>query len=138
MAYATISHVEAMVSIRSINGQSDPSVQQVKVMIEDIAGDIDAALAAANYAIPVSATGALPFLRQLNAYGAAMRVEASSAKGKESPHLEFLERQYNKRWDQLVNGDVVLPGGGDGLDTTTASIRAGGSATSMFSISDER
>lgn len=138
MAYASVPDIRTMISIKTIDGQSDPSIQQVAQIINDVAADVDTVLSSGGYDVPVSttATVAWGFLRQLNAYGAAMRVEASGAKGEKSEHLAFLERQFNRRWDQLIKGDISLAGVEASAESSAP--RAGGIATSMFSIYDER
>ena len=134
MSYATIGDIRAKVSIRTIDGNSDPSVQEVVSYIDQIAADIDTALAGQGYDVPVSAssTTAFSWLGLCNAYGAAMLTEAASAKGKESPHLEFLERQYERRLKQIMDGEITLPGVAPA--TSAAVPRAGGKvvASALF------
>lgn len=138
MAYASIPDIRGMVSFKTIDDQSDPNLAEVTRMIDDISGEINMALGVAGYDAPISssASDAFVWLRQLNAYGAAMRAEASSAKGEKSEHLAFLERQYSKKLEDLITGDVSLPG--VSTNTDTSAPRAGGNATSMFTTCDDR
>lgn len=134
MAYASLPDIRAKVSIRTIDGTSDPSVQEVVGYIDQIAADIDTALAGVGYDVPVSASAAVAFtfLGLCNAYGAAMLTESASAKGKESPHLEFLERQYNTRIKQIMDGSITLPGVDQSASTSAPRARGKAVASALF------
>lgn len=117
MSYGSVAEVEAIVpALGAFSASSTPTSAQISAWLEEAYAQINSQLAAAGYAVPVTATGALPLLRALeNLYGAAY---ALRARGLEVAHDES-ERQsetylkdFHKRLDLLVKTDLSVLGVG--------------------------
>ena len=104
---------------------SRPNSTQVHHHLVDISDELDAALSSQDYSVPI-ATGATQAQNQLNAWtaiGAAMMVTAAHPAGKDSKHLEFLERRWNAILSGISDGSLSLDAA---QDTSVSLPRYGG------------
>ena len=126
-AYASAPDViQHLTLATAFSATSRPNSTQVHGQILDIADQLDAVLAAADYTVPVAtgATSAFDLLNSYNAIGAAMMVTAGHPAGKDSKHLEFLERRWNAILKGISDGSIALDAA---QDTSVALPRFGGS-----------
>lgn len=135
MAYCDIDDVRAAVAYRNIDGNTEPTSAQVVDFITQIASEIDMALAAKDYSVPIdaSATIAYEFCKQTNIYGAAARVEAGSPKGDDSKHRDHYRKLYESALERITTGGVSLSDAA--RDTTLSNPRGGsGNPSAMFNL----
>jgi hypothetical protein len=111
MAYATTSHVEAMLLGRlPLGTQGQVSATQVVNWLEQTAGVIDGLLAQNGYSAPVSPTAASSALKTLegfNTAGAWYHVEAAS-KTRDKVKFEEAKRMWGSAQKMLSDGIVEL------------------------------
>lgn len=132
MAYASISHVQALNSNRTFTSSTKPSDQQVAGYLDQVSVELDSLLQARGYQLPVptTATSARKLLEMAAAKGAYSMAETAAAN---SPFRDAAQKDWQRTLDMLSTGqlepvdlDRNLPGAG---------LRAGPLATSAFGMS---
>lgn len=108
---------------KMLTATSTPSLADRQTFLDDIAGEIDAALSSRGIGTPVTIASApqsfLDFLKVTNAIGAAAQIVAALLPNQEgygsSTYDQWLDKQYEERLKGLRDGsaipDVVVPGG---------------------------
>lgn len=127
-AYASSVDVLAHLSIATFTATSKPTATQVHSHLLSAADELDAALTAGDYTVPVAtgATAASNVLRSYNAIGAALYTAQSHPSGKNSNYADFLERRWNAILTGLESGEFTLSDAGK--DTTLSLPRYSGDA----------
>src|SRR3989304_5814371 len=75
MAYAVIADVQALLPKFTLGAATKPTATQATAIINDVSVEIDAALAGAGYAVPVTAPSwFVDYLGLVNQYGAAAAI----------------------------------------------------------------
>ena len=126
-AYASTPDILAHLAIATaFTPTSRPNATQVHHQIYNAADELDGALRAAKYGVPIptSATAATDQLNHWNAIGGAMFVAAAHPAGRDSKHLEFLERRWNAILTGIREGDLVLDGVSKDSTTSLPRFRA--------------
>lgn len=112
--YCDIADVQALNPSRRYGVQTTPSTEQVLVMIDLAAAELNARLMDRGISVPVPSTASASFqwLRRANAYGAAMDAEAAmfpaSQDRDETPHVAWLRKRWQDLLDALSSGDANL------------------------------
>lgn len=137
-AYASAPDVVAHLTFApsGFTATSRPNASQVHHFLYDTAQDLDTALAAQGYSVPIS-TGATLAFQQMNAWnsiGAALYAGQAMPQGGDGKHVQFLERRWDVILQGIRDGDLVLPGADK--DSTTGLPRYGGHATAAFTRDD--
>jgi hypothetical protein len=133
-AYASYSDVAAHLSFVSTwTASTRPNASQVHQHIVDAADELDAALAIADYAVPVAtaATIAIEQVRAWSAVGAAAHVAAAMPQGANGKHAQGLQDRWEALLINIGNRKRHLPLGRDRGRTRP---RYAGRATSTFPI----
>lgn len=128
MAYATFAEVQQLLAKFVLSTSTKPTIAQATDMIDQIAGEIDTAIASAGYAVPVTAPAYfLEALKLLNAEGAAMLVLKSmfpqrSGASEGSPSEYALHaRNYNDGLRRLQSGEGIPPEAATGTGSVAPS-----------------
>jgi hypothetical protein len=112
--YATVADVQRLEPLREFKANTQPNTAQVVALLEDVAAEIDGALAARKYKLPVQAasagtpTLALRLLRRLNALGVRAQIQAGAAATREGA-AEDSWRAYQDALAALRDGRTELP-----------------------------
>lgn len=133
-AYASYSDVGAHLSFVSTwTASTRPNASQVHQHLIDASGELDAALAVADYDVPVAtgATIAFDVVRAWTAVGAAAHTSAAMPQGASGKHAKALADRWQALLTDIEEGDRQLP---LGRDHRRSRPRYGGSATSAFPI----
>lgn len=114
MAYTTLDDVRSLIAQFTVDASSKPAATQVQAMTEDISTEIDSVIAAAGYAVPVTAPSWwINWLALLNAYGAAATALKSMFPGAsgvgENPAYAFWEQRYKDGLVRLADGSAIPP-----------------------------
>lgn len=128
MAYCTITDVQALNAQRTYGATTKPTTTQVTALIDQIAAEIDAVLAAKGFTIPVTTpTTFVTFLAAVNAYGAGALAEASMfpelSDAGSTPHWKVLLAKYDAWMKLLIDGSAIPAS----LDAGTEGENVGGS-----------
>lgn len=112
MSYCTITDVQALNPKRTYSATTTPTTTQVGTLIDQIASEIDAVLAAKGYTIPVTTPATfVTFLKTVNAYGAGALAEAAmfpeTSEAGSTPHWKMLQSKYDAWLKLLVDGGVI-------------------------------
>ncbi|MCK9569882.1 hypothetical protein M0R72_13140 [Candidatus Pacearchaeota archaeon] len=112
MAYCTITDVQALNPKRTYSTTTTPTTTQVTALIDRIASEIDAVLAAKGYTIPVTTpTTFVTFLKTVNAYGAGALAEAAmfpeTSEAGSTPHWKMLQTKYDAWMKLLIDGGAI-------------------------------
>jgi|SRR3990167_3649167 len=134
MAYATVAMVAELMAQFTIGSATKPSTAQTDVIIDQVADEIDTALAVAGVLVPVtSPVYFLGWLEGLNSAGATARVLKSMFPGTtgagETPAYAFYQRIYTDGVKGIQNGTMIPPDAVEGSRT--------GPTTYFTSHSDE-
>ncbi len=126
MPYAELSDVQALLAKFSIGGTTKPTVTQATAIIRDVSAEVDAALAGAGFAVPVTAPAwFVNYLGLVNQYGAAsaiLKAMFPDVSGPdETPAYAFWESRYQKALAALRNGSAIPPGLAAGSAQVTPS-----------------
>lgn len=107
MAYATVAHVAALNSARTFTANTQPSVEDCLLFLEDVKVEIDGVLRGHGYELPIAttATDALRLLQSYNAKGAWALCERAAPA---SPHRESAQKEWNENLSALKTGKVEL------------------------------
>lgn len=114
MAYADISHIQALNPARTYAAQTTPNIEQVLLYADLRSAELDAVLADMGISTPVPATATVSFgwLRAACAYGAAADAEAAMFPGTvnrdQTGHLQYLQGRWDQMLDALTKGRVNL------------------------------
>ena len=113
MAYAYASAPDVvghLTLVATFTATSRPNASQVHNHLLDTAAELNSKLAEADYSVPVSTAASAAFeqLNHFNAIGAAMYTTAAHPAGKDSKHLEFLERRWNAILSGIADGSISL------------------------------
>jgi len=110
--YASLADVKRHLSfVPTFTATSKPNADEVNAHLLGVADELDAALLRQDYSVPVPtvATASLELLRQWTSIGAAMYTVAATPQGKDSKHLELLERRFSTILKGIADGSNVLP-----------------------------
>jgi hypothetical protein len=124
-AYASAPDVLAHLTIATaFTATSRPNATQVHSHLINASNDLDLALRTVHYTVPIAttATGANEQLRTWTSIGAAMFTTAGHPAGRDSKHLEFLERQWNSILTGIRDGNLTLADAS--LDSTVGQPRS--------------
>ena len=129
MAYATLVHVERLHAARTFSDRSMPTKDDVAGFLEDCAVELDAALAAREYEVPVptTATSAFRLVQRWNAAGAHALAEEAAP---DSPKAEGARKEWERILKRIEDGKIDLPELAH--DEETSGIRTLAPATPMF------
>ena len=124
MAYATLDGVREQDPRVTYSNTSTPSEDQVLVLLEDVAGEIDTVLSAAGYTVPITTPASLlAAVTRLNAMGAAAM--AHMGMFPESVGAGPTSDLGSRLWKMYT----------DGLERLAAAGRAGASGTTGNAVS---
>lgn len=131
MAYATVSHVQALAAPLVFTASSQPTTDQVAGFLTQTAAVLDGILTAKAYSLPIAttATAALEALELYNAQGAgalALRSNPNSPKDRR----DAADKAWELAQKMLKDGTVELPG--LARDTGQSRVRIGSNPTAMF------
>ena len=128
MPYAELSDVQALLAKFTVGGTTKPTVTQATAIIRDVSAEIDAALAGAGFAVPVTAPAwFVNYLGLVNQYGAAAAIlksmfpEAAGATEQTPAVYAFWESRYQKALKALRDGSAIPPGLAAGSAQVTPS-----------------
>ena len=126
MPYAELSDVQALLAKFTVGGTTKPTITQATAMISDVSLEVDAALAGAGFAVPVTTpTWFVNYLGLINQYGAAAAILKSmfsdSSGPDETPAYAFWESRYQKALKALRDGSAIPPGLAAGSAQVTPS-----------------
>lgn len=110
-AYCSLADVEGTTGFK-YDAESQPSRTEARNIIEGVAADIDGALEAAGYSLPIasSATRTLTRLKYYNTLGAAYRIWHADVRGAETfPAVVSWETDYREFITRLEDGKTKLP-----------------------------
>ena len=117
MAYAVIADVQALLPKFTLGAATKPTSTQATAIINDVSVEIDAALAGAGYAVPVTTpTWFVDYLGLVNQYGAAAAIlkamfpEAAAASDDTIAIYTFWEARYQKALKSLRDGSTIPAG----------------------------
>lgn len=108
MAYATVTHVEALnVGRGPYTASSLPNATQVAQYLAETAGELDSILRVRGYALPVAtgATSALELLESYNAIGAWAKVETSA---QTSDRRELAVKMWESAKKMLADSTIEI------------------------------
>ena len=113
--YATFGSILAHIPHVSLdNANTKPSRKQAIAMAKDTFREVNSMLEVLGYKIPVASSNStsIGFLRTMCSAGVAKSIAAavSSVDGGSSSTADFLQKEYDRMWKALRNGDVTLPG----------------------------
>ena len=113
--YATFSSILAHIPHFTLdNDISKPSRRQAIQMARDVFREINSLLSVLGYQIPVASTNTTSngYLRSMCSAGVAKSLSASisSVDGSSGGTADFLQKEYNRMWGALRDGNVTLPG----------------------------
>jgi hypothetical protein len=124
-AYCTLADVEGETAFK-YDAESNPSRTEARNIIEGVAAEIDGALQAVGYVIPVAstATRALRMLRRYNILGAAYRCWHADVRGTDGfPAVESWELDFRTFLQRIIDGKIKLPGVDDTDTKNVAKLR---------------
>lgn len=136
-AYCQLSDLTRYLPQRTYGATSKPTSTDAESLIKEVAAEINAVLAGLGIGTPVSTAAALPFLKRLNAMGAAEDLECASRSGINPPSAsegKAYATEWGAKYDAIVrelkDGKFALPG----LDQPEAA--TGGLVDSMRTSGD--
>lgn len=103
MPYCSPDDVQALNRSRTIGANGQPTVEDVQVLINMSAAEIDSILVTKGYEVPVALSespAAAAYLNSINARGAVAMMERSAPS---SPNLDRFERE----WEQAKTGLIA-------------------------------
>ena len=114
MAYATEADVEALMAQVTISATTSLTSTELAIIIDDVAGEIDTALASQDVVVPVTApTYVLNWLEGVNSMGATARALRSLfpdvAGMGEQPAFAFWQRLYDNALKGIRDGSMIPP-----------------------------
>jgi len=129
MAYASQSEVEALNPKQVYGATTSPTATELALLITQISNEIDSALGAQGYTVPVTTPAYfVAHLAYLNALGAGALAEGgmfpSTTGMGETSHWSFLLKLYQRGLDLLRKGEVPLD-----LPGSSSSVGAASYAT---------
>ena len=117
MAYAVIADVQALFPKFTLGAATKPTTTQATAIINDVSVEIDAALAGAGYAVPVTAPSWFgDYLGLVNQYGAAAAIlkamfpEAAGSADTTPAIYQFWESRYQRALKALRDGSAIPAG----------------------------
>jgi len=117
MAYAVIADVQALLPKFTLGAATKPTSTQATAIINDVSVEIDAALAGAGYAVPVTAPSwFVDYLGLVNQYGAAAAIlkamfpEAAGSADTVPAIYQFWESRYQRALKALRDGSAIPAG----------------------------
>lgn len=124
-AYCSLADVEGETGFK-YDAESQPSRTEATNIIEGVAAEIDGALEAVGYTIPVAstATRALQMLRRYNILGAAYRCWHADVRGTDDfPAVKSWELDFRTFIKNISEGKIKLPGVDDTNTKNVAKLR---------------
>src|SRR4030067_1728551 len=116
MAYAVLAAVRAFSRKFTLGAATKPTSTQATAIINDVSAEIDAALAGAGYAVPVTAPSwFVDYLGLVNQYGAAAAIlkamfpEAAGSADTVPAIYQFWESRYQRAMKALRDGSAPQP-----------------------------
>ena len=123
-------HCRHLTTGGNFDGQSIPTKVQVEKWITETYYDLNAHLAAAGYAIPVTDTEAKGFLERLNVYGTVLQVELShpitGRRGEENDRYKTYRDQYMEGLKIIETTDALSALGATKATSLSAFVEVGG------------
>src|SRR3990170_7005507 len=117
MAYAVRADVQALLPKFTLGAATKPTSTQATAIINDVSAEIDAALAGAGFAVPVTTPSwFVNYLGLVNQYGAAAAIlkamfpEAAGASDQTPAIYAFWEARYQRALKSLRDGSAIPPG----------------------------
>jgi hypothetical protein len=128
MAYAVLADIQALIAKFTIGATTKPTSTQATAIIDDVSAEVDAALAGAGFAVPVTTpTWFVNYLGLVNQYGAASAIlkamfpEAAGATEQNPAVYAFWESRYQRALKALRDGSAIPPGLAAGAAQVTPS-----------------
>jgi len=125
LAYCNLADVEGEVGFK-YDAETQPSRTEAREIIIGVAAEIDGALEAVGYTIPIpaSATRTLQMLKRYNTIGAAYRLWHADVRGTDNfPHVQSWELDFRTFLERIIEGKMKLPNVDDTATKNRAKIR---------------